>query len=752
MLCVVYIELGLKPSQASTAMPERLTGERLIEKVREITGSSEDDRALKSRICVGCGYVHDNGLPDFVGFYNALKEAKKEINSSDDKPQSLEDTQRNLGEIRDEIRQYAEYLSDTEQDYTEKLLEQSKADWKKFDRQEFRGKVIKKISSLFGSKLGLRLRFAKATGIDILLTDESLLELARFYDEQDLDDRELKILSKILERSPNNQKALIRRAITLQCVFEEYEKAIRDWTQLLEAGTSKRWLMDRAECYLELNELAKAEEDALEVFNFRPSNYTAKGAYAVLSKIESSRGNQAESERYANLAEELDTLDPELRYKDPEREFTYKIDGFDQSWQEFRRTHYAGLKALKDFPLDIDSFIESARSLVQQMDEGEIEDWAIEALCLCAIDELWKIPFISEDQDNENLALRHKVENTIRHFIANTRRSWAERYTAIAIQVVAEARSSFKKTDLSTEQQEAHKLLVHSVLKDVYREITNECESHIETMDQVVKLAKMKSPFADRPDPVLRKADIEDGRLSAYWEEGIESPGLDLALGKSLVYLVDFEGDAYIPKFEDTMTFSETGKLPYIAATIIQDIYGDYDRENTVALIEAINHFGPIAENAESIEEIFDSVKEAAEEDGFFELTETTDTLKAFLTAIPEDPALEELLRAVKNPLQIIQIAEKHGFQGLTPDALEKAWFGEPIVPKYLFHHFKRRGADKSTSMLLYEAQGALVNAMKRGDEEKVIEARKQVVELEQIMKMDSSEWTKQHLKKRLTD
>lgn len=54
--------------------------------------------------------------------------------------------------------------------------------------------------------------------------------------------------------------------------------------------------------------------------------------------------------------------------------------------------------------------------------------------------------------------------------------------------------------------------------------------------------------------------------------------------------------------------------------------------------------------------------------------------------------------------------------------------------------------------MLLYEAQGELFNAMKRGDEEKVSEARKQVMELEKIMKMDSSEWTKQYLKKRLND
>lgn len=291
---------------------------------------------------------------------------------------------------------------------------------------------------------------------------------------------------------------------------------------------------------------------------------------------------------------------------------------------------------------------------------------------MSAIDELWNIPFMYEDEEGANRALRRRLENTIRHFIANVRRSWAEAYITIAIELIALARSAIKGTELQEEKDAAHSYLVHSVLTDVYKEITDECESHIDTMNQVVKLAKIKSPFADRPDPVLRKEDIEDGRLSVYWEEGIDSSGLDWALGKSLVYLVDFEGDAYIPRFEDTMTFSDKSKLPYIAATIVQDIYGYYDRENTVALIEAIKHFGPIAENAGSIEEIFDSVKEAAEEDGFFELTETTDTLKAFLTAIAEDPALEELLRAVKNPLQIIQIAERHGFQGLTLKRLKK--------------------------------------------------------------------------------
>lgn len=733
-------------------MADRLTGDRLIEKVREISDSSDDERALKSRICVGCGYVHDNGLPDFVGFYNALKEAKGETESPEKETVSPERMEELTSEIKDELGEYAEYLVERNPEdvtaYIDKKIEprQSKRFRNALERLE------KKIASSYQSGFQLRLRLAKVTGIDILLSDEMLLELAEFFDERDQDERELQVLSKILRRSPQNQDALFNRANTLQNIFERYDEAIKDWTLLLEVGDNKYILKHRAECFLEVGELEKAQKDAKEVFSYRPNNYIAQGAFSVLSKIEAIRGQNKEAARYSSLAADLDDLEPREIYVDKSQERTYKLNDFDERWRQLRDRHYKKLKELEDFPLDIDSFCAAAKETFEEGSGERLEAWEIEAVCVSAIDELWNIPFMYEDEEGANRALRRRLENTIRHFIANVRRSWAEAYITIAIELIALARSAIKGTELQEEKDAAHSYLVHSVLTDVYKEITDECESHIDTMNQVVKLAKIKSPFADRPDPVLRKEDIEDGRLSVYWEEGIDSSGLDWALGKSLVYLVDFEGDAYIPRFEDTMTFSDKSKLPYIAATIVQDIYGYYDRENTVALIEAIKHFGPIAENAGSIEEIFDSVKEAAEEDGFFELTETTDTLKAFLTAIAEDPALEELLRAVKNPLQIIQIAERHGFQGLTPEALEKAWFGEPVIPDYLFHHFKRRGAEKSTSMLLYEAQGELFNAMKRGDEEKVSEARKQVMELEKIMKMDSSEWTKQYLKKRLND
>lgn len=56
-------------------MSGKLTGDSLIQKVKEFGNEEGDDKALKSRMCVECGYVDSNGLPDFVGFYNALKDA-----------------------------------------------------------------------------------------------------------------------------------------------------------------------------------------------------------------------------------------------------------------------------------------------------------------------------------------------------------------------------------------------------------------------------------------------------------------------------------------------------------------------------------------------------------------------------------------------------------------------------------------------------------------------------------------------------
>ena len=716
-------------------MAERLTGEQLIAKVREITSSSGDERALKSRICVGCGYVHDNGLPDFVGFYNALKEAKGETESPEKETVSPERLDEVTTEVKHELGEYAGYLTD-----------QTKQSSDKEDAPTLLGMIAGRVANSLESPLQFRLKLAKSTGLMLLLSDQGLRDLSEHYDDIDEDEKALEILSMLLKRTPDDVDLIFRRAIRLK-ILDKFEEAITDLTRLIDLksmlAVAHRY---RAECRLENNDVPGAVDDAQKVLELRTNNLNARGAYEVLKDAEDAKGNITLAQELQQRIDELKKLPDLLDFTNPEKEVFYKRDDFDDHWKKYREENYLPMKESANVPFDIDSLFDFSKDICT---DAALEDWERESVCLRATDELAKFPLLFRSSE-ERAALRQKLDGPLRHFIANLKKPLADHYVQIGVEVIAHVKDLVEDSDLDCLRKEVGKM-AKDTQGEIYQQIHDECADGLAELSKLVILAKEKSPFSSTSEPLLRKEEFVGGRISVFWGDPEKSP----EKGRSYTYLIDFEGDICVKEFDEATpcaSIKERYKLPYIAATIVQDVYGQYDRENTVALIEAASYLGPIAEKAGSIEEVVESVKEAADEVGFFENKESTDTLKAFLTAIQEDQELEIKLRAVKNPLQIIQIAEKHGFQGLTPDALEKAWFGEPIVPKYLFHHFKRRGAVKSTSMLLYEAQGALINAMKRGDEEKVLEARKQVMELEKVMKMDSSEWTKQYLKKRLND
>ena len=93
----------------------KLTGEALIEKIRSLVNEKND--ISKSWLAVKCGYIHRNGLPDFVGFYKALLVTQgRDPNEESDAPEMSEEKREGIyAEIREELFEYAEQSVQGEQ-------------------------------------------------------------------------------------------------------------------------------------------------------------------------------------------------------------------------------------------------------------------------------------------------------------------------------------------------------------------------------------------------------------------------------------------------------------------------------------------------------------------------------------------------------------------------------------------------------------------------------------------------------------
>ena len=85
-----------------------LTGDALIEKIRELV--DEDNEISKSRLAIECGYVRDNGLPDFVAFFKEMCIATgKDPNQESNAPEMSEEKRERINtEIKVDLSDYAE--------------------------------------------------------------------------------------------------------------------------------------------------------------------------------------------------------------------------------------------------------------------------------------------------------------------------------------------------------------------------------------------------------------------------------------------------------------------------------------------------------------------------------------------------------------------------------------------------------------------------------------------------------------------
>ena len=93
-----------------TNMTKALTFDALIEKIRELV--NEDNEISKSRLAVECGYIRDNGLPDFVAFYKEMCIATgKDPNQESDAPEMSEEKRERINaEIKADLIRYTEHL------------------------------------------------------------------------------------------------------------------------------------------------------------------------------------------------------------------------------------------------------------------------------------------------------------------------------------------------------------------------------------------------------------------------------------------------------------------------------------------------------------------------------------------------------------------------------------------------------------------------------------------------------------------
>lgn len=94
-----------------------LKGDALLAKVNEMR---EDAANTNSAIALACGYVRDNGKPDFVEFYTQLLDAKGLLNN-DDEDEEVSEVRADLNERfgSDAVDAFCEIWSDFDLDFFE---------------------------------------------------------------------------------------------------------------------------------------------------------------------------------------------------------------------------------------------------------------------------------------------------------------------------------------------------------------------------------------------------------------------------------------------------------------------------------------------------------------------------------------------------------------------------------------------------------------------------------------------------------
>lgn len=209
-----------------------------------------------------------------------------------------------------------------------------------------------------------------------------------------------------------------------------------------------------------------------------------------------------------------------------------------------------------------------------------LQEWVRKALCASAMSIHY---YTSRNDEWFNAQVKEKVKL----FVLNIRREWAEFLIRLLVFLdsVEQTLAGIEKADAYNTSLEK---FVSNHLVEIYEEINNECTLVAEGMDSWVKKLMTKTSFNESDPPELHIKDIEDGRQEVFWgnKDSVWKQG------KSCTYLVDWNGGAYVKETNEFVVFKDWKQFPFIAATIIQDIFGPYDHKSaTNALGEDIERY-----------------------------------------------------------------------------------------------------------------------------------------------------------------
>lgn len=286
-----------------------------------------------------------------------------------------------------------------------------------------------------------------------------------------------------------------------------------------------------------------------------------------------------------------ETINNSKEYLDETEEVT---EDFLQNWKSYSKETY-------DQICTFDPVIEVLFGYSQLLNNNyschseshpPLQEWVRKALCASAM----AIHFKTSRTDEW---FKEEVREKVRYFVLNIRREWAEFLIQLLVFLDA-TEQTLKGIEKSDAYNKSLQKFVSNSLREIYEEINNDCTLVAQGMDSWVKKLMTKTSFIESDPPQLHINDIEDGRQEVFWGNKDST----WKHGRSCTYLVDWNGGACVKETNEFVVFRDWKQFPFIAATIIQDVFGPYDHESaTKALGEDIKRY-LVAKKREKVTEI----------------------------------------------------------------------------------------------------------------------------------------------------
>ena len=267
-----------------------------------------------------------------------------------------------------------------------------------------------------------------------------------------------------------------------------------------------------------------------------------------------------------------DSSENQVDYRDESEAVT---KNFTETWQSYSKDRFEEL-------LEFDPVIEVLFEYSDYLNNNysfhsephpPLQTWVRKALCASAI----SIHFCSERSDEW---FKEEVREKAMFFVLNLRREWAEFLVRLLVflDAMEQIIQGVDKTDAYNSSLDRF----FDVIAGIYEDINAKCLESAKSMDSWVKQLIAKSEYRNQTPPEMHISDIEDGRQMVFWGDA----DADWKHGRSCTYLVDWNGGASVKETSEFVVFKDWRQFPFIAATIVQDIFGTFDHESAIKLLE----------------------------------------------------------------------------------------------------------------------------------------------------------------------